>query len=267
MTYHLLLTRPRFEGAAANYIQTYVRTEPHIIDMGMPTPSPAVRAASQLVPLHAKASSVVPSPLNAANSAGAANSAPVANGSDIPPSIVYDVNPADAKNSPRSAGVSVIDICYPTKPDSRNPKNNVALITGYIFVRYADPTHPLPTDILRQSTSNIRYLTIYSHSEPDPASPSHKIDIYVPYTLPDRIVKSLPDTLHQNQCEIIQQLIGEKVRIPSGLCMGMTGKVKKITPYGDSANGHFKDAVVLLQVMHEGVFSKTYLSFTLQELF
>lgn len=150
---------------------------------------------------------------------------------------------------------SVDDIFYPTYSDGK------PILNGYIFVRYVNPATPLPQAVLGQSSHGLRYLRTYSHTEhPDPNT---AIDIYKPYTMSDIEVHSLSDKLSLCQQTILHKLIGLTTRIPYGPLLGCVGKIKSITP---SPCGKLGNSIVLVRVLHEGLFSKTYLSFTLNDL-
>lgn len=215
MTYYLLLTRPKFEAPASQFVHAMAHVE-------------SILRAHQII-----------------------------NGFTHP----CGENPLIDITYPRRPHTKDADVTPASSTDDTENKGP-AIISGYIFVRFADPTRPLPEDMLRRSICNIRYLKIFSHEIPDPVNPNARIPIYKPYTLDDHVVRALPSTLRQNQCQIVQSLIGRKIRIPSGICMGMTGKIKKITQ--DPKNPD--DPIILVKVVHDGVFSKTHLSFTLQEL-
>ena len=274
MAYHLLLTRPKHEGQATKYMDTAAK---HINSQFSDIIDPSFHASSQkhsISPndLYYKSSPYdiqfdpfMLRPYQVQRSEMDSFTSPVASELYRAQLIAY----ASAFDPRDSWSNSIVDICYPTKPDPRNPNNKVALITGYVFVRYADPNNPLPQDILNRSTSNIRYLTVFSHDAPDPSTLNPKtgqctrtMPVYVPYTMDDDAVRDLPQTLNDNQTRVVQSLVGKKIRIPSGVCMGMPGKIKKVTNYPNNPD----EAVVLVKVMHDGMFSKTYLSFTLSEL-
>lgn len=258
MTYHLLLTRPRYEGIASRYI--------HICTKHSPTtpPSDPLNATpcseddldqNMFYPIDDLPESYPPLyTLPVAQTLFELYQAALV-------ARMSSIDPRDTWNN------TIVDIYYPTKPDPRNPNNKLALITGYIFVKFADPANPISPEILQRSTSNIRYLEVFSHTaviNPAlPETPSNVMDVYKPYTFKDEYVKALDSSLSEQRDKIIQQLVGKKVRIPSGICMGMTGKIKKVTYFERRPES---EAIVLLKVLHDGIFAKTYLSFTLSEL-
>lgn len=171
---------------------------------------------------------------------------------------------------------------YPTKPDPNNPNNTVPVITGYVLMHTLRV--PCGSDQFKGCQSaNPRYLMTYSHTIPgdlyrhgdDPGrfytNPAHQIDIkerpfdvYVPHTLPDAVVDNLSSTLQTNQQQIISSIIGRKVKIPSGLCMGLRAKIKKITEDARRVG----DPFCTLRICDEraGMLQGTKLVFPLSEL-
>src|SRR5262245_19751319 len=190
------------------------------------------------------------------------------------------------------------DVYYPTKPDPQNPLNKVAAITGYVLVKSQDPDHtpfagasmldpcgkvPIPSHELARCTSaNPRYLMTYSHSVKSDLYTGHRFrsrttheikdrpfDIYYPHTIADEVVQSLSASLNMKTEEIISSIIGKKVRIPSGLCMGLQAKVKKIT-YSAMTRRQTKsnDPLCTLRICdaNSGILYGTKLVFPLSEL-
>ena len=180
---------------------------------------------------------------------------------------------------------------FPTKPDPQpdDLDQTRAVISGYVFAQFPCGKLPASDQLERCTLGSPRYLMVFkgegkarARGEPrfhcredDPvikealasARRQRPTPEYGPFCMPPEEVLALQEQFrHKIQADknaLIENLLGQQVRIPYGPLMGVRAKVKRI--FENKRN--FQDSMVQLFTCDSGMLTGIKVTFPLHDLF